>query len=142
MRDLFDEIQRDVANSFRNFSESLPTMKSPSFELTDEGNVFMVIVAVPGMSKDSITIKVDETIDGALLTISGETKEEEIEADDAKTYRHGRVYQSSFSQTLRLPSMVLVEGIKADLKDGILRIVLPKAEITKKQSHTIAISVQ
>jgi HSP20 family protein len=139
LRDLFDDMQRGIETNFHNFSTASPSFQSPSFHLSDEGDFFVVEMALPGMTRDDITITVDDAVDGALLTVKGETEQVEAEENETKSYRRGSVYQSNFSQTIKLPQMVVIETVKAELANGILRVMLPKAKSVKKTSRTVNI---
>lgn len=86
-------------------------------------------------TKDNVIIKstiagvkgedLDITIANDMLTIRGERKrEEKIEQED---YFYQECYWGGFSRSVILPIDVDTEHIEADLKDGILTIILPKA---------------
>lgn len=90
-------------------------------------------------TKDNVIIKstiagvkgedLDITIANDMLTIRGERKrEEKIEQDD---YFYQECYWGGFSRSVILPVDVDTEHIEADLKDGILTIILPKAAKAK-----------
>jgi len=71
----------------------------------------------------------DVSISNDMLTIKGERKNEEIVEDNSYYYRE--CYWGSFSRSVVLPMDVLAEKIDAMLKNGILTIRLPKADVTK-----------
>ena len=86
-------------------------------------------------TKDNVIIKstiagvkgedLDITIANDMLTIRGERKrEEKIEQED---YFYQECYWGGFSRSVILPIDVDTEHIEADLKDGILTVILPKA---------------
>jgi HSP20 family protein len=90
-------------------------------------------------TKDNVIIKstiagvkpedLDITIANDMLTIRGERKrEEKIEQDD---YFYQECYWGGFSRSVILPVDVDTEHIEADLKDGILTVILPKAAKAK-----------
>ena len=71
----------------------------------------------------------DVSISNDMITIKGDRKNEEIVEDNSYYYRE--CYWGSFSRSVVLPMDVLPEKIDATLKNGILTIRLPKADITK-----------
>jgi len=71
----------------------------------------------------------DVSISNDMLTIKGDRKNEEIVEDNNFYYRE--CYWGSFSRSVVLPMDVLAEKIDAMLKNGILTIRLPKADVTK-----------
>lgn len=71
----------------------------------------------------------DVSISNDMITIKGERKNEEVVEDNGYYYRE--CYWGSFSRSVVLPMDVLAEKIDATLKNGILTIRLPKADVTK-----------
>jgi HSP20 family protein len=82
-------------------------------------------MAAPGMKKNDFHINLEKVV----LTISSEQKEEKEEKKD--NFARREFYYNAFSRSFSLPETVDVENIKADYKNGILNIVLPKKEETK-----------
>lgn len=90
-------------------------------------------------TKDSVVIKstiagvksenLDITIANDMVTIKGERrKDEEVREED---YFYQECYWGPFSRSIILPVDIDVEGVTADLKDGILTVELPKAAKAK-----------
>lgn len=71
----------------------------------------------------------DVSISNDMITIKGDRKNEETVEDNNYYYRE--CYWGSFSRSIVLPMDVLADKIDATLKNGILTIRLPKADITK-----------
>ncbi len=71
----------------------------------------------------------DVSISNDMLTIKGERKNEEVVDDNSFYYRE--CYWGTFSRSVVLPMDVLADKIDATLKNGILTIRLPKADVTK-----------
>ncbi len=103
---------------------------SPRTNFYDIGDAFELVAEVPGMSKDDINIK----IQGNYLELTGNRK-----SDAPKDYQAQRVERSvnSFTRSFTLPGEVDVDKIKAVLKDGLLSLVLPKAEAAKPKQISI-----
>ncbi|MFS7950672.1 putative small heat shock protein HSP20 [Helianthus anomalus] len=82
---------------------------------------------MPGLSKDDVKI----TVEDGMLFIRGEHKDEEEGSDDdefwsAATYGY-------YNTSLMMLEDEKVEEIKAEMKDGVLHVVIPKDETKKKQ---------
>jgi HSP20 family protein len=71
----------------------------------------------------------DVSISNDMITIKGDRKNEEVVEDNSYYYRE--CYWGSFSRSVVLPMDVLADKIDATLKNGILTIRLPKADVTK-----------
>lgn len=122
---------------FRRFP-SLKWMKefeavSPAVDMFDKDDELVVKVEVPGIDKENIKISVSDSV----LTIKGEMKkEEEIKEED---YYYSERSYGSFSRSLTLPAKVVENKIKAEFKDGILEIHLPKAVESKPKEIKVDI---
>ena len=83
----------------------------------DDGNL-IVEAAIPGMKKDDIKV----SLLGNTLSIEGESKHEnKVEKDD---YYFTEMHRGSFSRRVRLPVEVKSEEIKAEYKDGMLKLTM------------------
>lgn len=103
----------------------------PSLDLAEtDGNV-EVRMDIPGMDAKDIDIQVN----GNLLTISGERKEEHEEK--GKTFHRVERRVGSFSRTVTLPSPVRETAVDAQYKNGILTVKLPKTEEAKSKKITV-----
>lgn len=112
------------------------TMKMPAVNVSDNKDNYVVTLAAPGMKKSDFNIDVE----GNILTISSE-KEESKEEKEAKYTRKEYSY-SSFSRSFTLPDEVNKEKIDAAYEDGVLKLTLPKTEVSKKAAATKRISVK
>jgi HSP20 family protein len=134
---LHDEIDR----MFEDFSfPVLPSLWSergrwmPAINLYEKENNLIVEAELPGIPKDAVKINyTDHT-----LTIQGETKKEEEEKKEGY-YRMERCY-GSFYRTVALPENVDYGKAKAEFKDGVLKITLPKVAKSEEKGRTIPIS--
>ncbi len=103
---------------------------SPRTNLYDNGDYFEMRAEVPGLAKDDLGIK----IQGNYLEISGTRK-----SDAPEGYKAHRVERKSmtFTRSFTLPADMDVEKVEASLKDGILTLNLPKAEVAKPKQIEI-----
>lgn len=122
-------------NFFDNFEKDLPTlfepmeyMKTPALaNVKETKDGFEIALAVPGFSKEDISIKVENNI----LYIAGETKQEQNDENERFTRREYNY--SKFNRSFSLPKTVVAEKIAGNYENGILKLVLPKAEEAKKK---------
>jgi HSP20 family protein len=89
---------------------------------------------VPGVEKDQIQLTVSDDV----LTVRGETRKESEEK--RKNYYREEIRYGAFQRTVPLP--VEVDGAKAsaELKNGVLKITLPKSKQTKAHEVKVAVA--
>lgn len=97
----------------------------PPVDIFEENDQVILRAEVPGVSRDDIDVQVEN----GTITLRGEKKQEKQAGSD-ETYRLERFY-GSFSRSFVLPTSIDPEGIKATYRDGVLEVVLPKAEEAK-----------
>lgn len=102
----------------------------PRTNFYDNGEAFEMRVEVPGIAKDDINVK----IQGNYLELSGSRKADLPEGYTAHRVERG---ERSFTRSFTLPSEVDSEKVAATLKDGVLTLLLPKAEAAKPKQITI-----
>ncbi len=106
----------------------------PAANIIDNEKDFTIELAVPGMSKEDFNIKLDDDI----LSITVEREVEEEKEDKNFTRREFR--HDGFCRSFSMPDIVAQEKIKADYKNGVLSVVLPKSEEAKVKGREIKIS--
>ncbi|OIS96007.1 PREDICTED: 26.5 kDa heat shock protein, mitochondrial-like [Nicotiana attenuata] len=89
---------------------------------------------LPGLSKEDVKI----TVENGVVTIKGEHKEEQEEGSDDEFWSSSRSY-GYYNNSIVLPEDAKVDEIKAEMKDGVLTIVIPKTEIPKKDVKEIQV---
>ena len=106
---------------------------NPSVDVTENKDSLVVKAEMPGMNKDDVKISVQDNV----LTLKGEKKQEK-EEKEADHHRIERSY-GSFCRSFQLPTTVSTDKIKANYKDGVLSITLPKTEEVKPKEIPISI---
>lgn len=106
-------------------------MWSPNADVSEDDKEYVVQMDLPGMEKENIDVSLQEN----RLTITGERKEEEKE--EKKNFLRQERYSGSFYRSFILSDNVREEDIKANFKDGVLRIRIPKTE--EKKPKTVMI---
>lgn len=118
-----------------NFLNDSEWSKTPAVNIAENGDGFRVELAVPGLSKEDITIRVEKR----MLEISSE-KEYKKESEEDKPLRK-EFYYTSFKRTFSLPEYVDADNIKATCSNGILNVWIPKLDQAKdKPTRTIEIA--
>jgi len=104
---------------------------NPAADIYDKDDHFVIKAELPGVDKKDIVIDVKEGV----LTLKGE-RSYDNEVTDDKYYRKERAY-GKFERSFTLPVNVDAEKIKADYKDGVLKIEVPKPEDHKPKKITV-----
>jgi len=127
LTDLRDEIDRlfDLPLMEMSRTSRLFSGWNPALDLYEEKDHLVVKVELPGMKREDIEVSLHE----GSLSISGERKAED-KHQEADVYRTER-FVGRFQRTVALPTPVASDKVKAQYKDGILTVTLPKTEEAK-----------
>jgi len=105
----------------------------PRIDLYDQGKELVLKAEVPGVDPKDIDIRVLEDS----VVIRGEVRRDE-EVKDENYYRCERSY-GSFARSIPLPVSIKPSEAKASYKNGVLTLILPKAEAGKEEGVKIEI---
>lgn len=133
MNRLFDEAFRG-ARSGAEEDWALGGSWAPAVDIYEQGTDIVLKAELPGVDSKDVDVRVENNV----LTLRGERKLD-TEVQRESYHRVERAY-GSFSRSFTLPSVVDTEKIKADFKDGVLRVTLPKKEEAKPKQITIGVS--
>ncbi len=124
---LFDDFfSRDLWSWGLNNNSSTNTT-IPLVNIRETNENFEVEMAAPGMSKNDFKVE----LDGNLLTITSEKKNEKEEKESERYTRREFSYQS-FQRSFQLPKDVVdADKIEAKYENGVLRLAIPKKEEAK-----------
>ena len=143
--DPFRELE-DVSNRLnRVFGRSLARIEpghdmlamadwAPSVDVSETDKEYLVKAEIPGVNKDDVKV----TVQDGMLTIRGERKMEK-EEKGKKFHRIERSY-GSFMRSFRVPEDADETKVKAEFKDGMMNVTLPKSEKAKKSVTNIAVT--
>ena len=106
-------------------------MWNPAVDLYEKDDYFVIKAELPGVDKKDISIDLKDRV----LTLSGE-RSYENEVKEENYYRKERSY-GKFQRAFTLPADVDSDKIKAEFKDGLLQIEVPKPEQQKPKQVTI-----
>jgi HSP20 family protein len=110
---------------------SSTTEWNPAVDIFETENEVVIKAELPGMEAKDIDIRLENNV----LTLKGERRFLS-EAKEENYHRVEREY-GTFSRSFSLPSAVKEDKIKAEYKDGMLRVMLPKKEEVKPKAIKI-----
>ena len=104
---------------------------TPNADLSETDDAYVVHVELPGVSKDQINVEIQDRE----LVVSGEIPESQD--DEGRQHRSSR-RTGRFEYRAFLPGEVNVEGVRAEMHEGVLTVTVPKSEQAKP--HRIEIT--
>ncbi|MGB6094537.1 MAG: Hsp20/alpha crystallin family protein [Moheibacter sp.] len=122
--DLFGGLLESLFNDSPLFSSEVSRHYSvPAVNIKNNENSFEVEVAAPGLKKEDFNIEVEDNVMKLSVNKSSENEEKE------ENFTRKEFSYFNFQRSFTLPKNVVdAEKVKANYKDGILSIVLPKQE--------------
>lgn len=119
----FDELFGDLGKGFWVKPLAFPGGQEMSIkvDVKEDDKAYTVRADIPGMKKEDIQVDVD----GNLVSLRAETKQEKEEKQGEKVLYRERNY-GMVSRSFALPAEVDEKGARAEYKDGVLNLVLPK----------------
>jgi len=132
MNRLFDESYRGRGTSEDDWS--LGGSWAPAVDIYEQEGNIVLTAELAGLDPKDVDVRVENNV----LTLRGERKWNDDVSRDSY-HRVERAY-GTFTRSFTLPSVVDTEKIKADFKDGILRLTLPKKEEAKPKQISIHVT--
>ncbi len=119
--DPFGEMQRLTDQMFRAFGgEEQRRTFAPAVDIYEDNDAIVVRAELAGVKPEDVSISVENNV----LTLSGERKLERSE--DCEGYHRIESSYGMFTRSFVLPESVKPEEVEADMKEGILRVRIPK----------------
>ena len=122
LQDRMNRLFDDAGRGWRADEPAATTTWSPAVDIFETEGEIIVKAELPGMERKDITLHLENNV----LSLRGERKFEK-ETKDENYHRIERSY-GAFSRSFSIPATVDEENIRAEYKDGVLNIVLPKKE--------------
>ena len=107
---------------------------SPSVDIEESDESYLVHADLPGVAKKDIHVHLDHGV----LSISGE-KRVENESGKGTTQHRTERFRGSFLRRFTLPSAIKQDKVGASYRDGVLSLLIPKADEDKPRSIEIKI---
>ena len=121
---LFDDFFRDVSPGYYVrplHGDNLPSPAQIKVDVRETDAAYQVQAEIPGVSKDEIHVAVD----GAVVTLRAEVKQQDSQTQAGKVLRTERYY-GSVARSFQLPVEVDAGKAEAKYENGVLRLTLPK----------------
>lgn len=131
---------RDMDYFFRRHSPSFGRLRRgggesaawiPAADIRETDGEYLISAELPAVKKEDVRI----TLDNGVLTLSGERRHEK-ERKDENEIRVESLY-GAFSRSFSLPDDVDTKAIRAESRDGVLRIHVPRKEGSKPKAISI-----
>jgi HSP20 family protein len=133
---LESQVNRIFQELFDRSQESNLTSWAPAVDIFENEHELIVKADLPDVKPEDLDIRVENNI----LTIRGERKFEK-KVDEKNYLRLERSY-GSFARSFSLANTVNSEAIKADYKDGVLTLTIPKREEAKPKQIKVSVGAQ
>ena len=136
MFNVFDDVEKMINQAFGYsiLNKEITSHVQPLWDVYETDNTIVASLDLPGVEKKDVEVSVSN----GFLTISGERKNISGESGE------GRIWQETsfgtFKRTFELTEAVVEDKIKAQFKNGVLKISLPKAEEVKPAVRNISVS--
>ncbi len=135
--ELTDRFSRLFGRSSQHLGRFEPLESSdwvPPVDIVENDKEYLLKVELPDVPREAVKVGVED----GMLRIEGERKQD-TEVDGNKIHRVERTY-GSFLRVFTLPDNIDENGIKAEFKDGILNVRLPKRDKAKPKGKEIKVN--
>ncbi len=132
---LLDDFFRDIAPGFfvkPLHGDPLPTAAQIRIDVSESDGAYTVLAEVPGVGKEDIHV----SIDGSVVTLRAEVKQQDRATSGEKVLRTERYY-GAVSRSFQLPQDIDQSAAKAKYDNGVLTLTLPKKQASGSQRLTI-----
>jgi HSP20 family protein len=129
---LFGPLQRQIERLFEDFGVSRDadmTALVPRIDVSENDRDIQITVEMPGLERGDVEI----SLEGNLLTIRGEKRDEHDEEDREDNVRIRERTYGVFLRAIELPEGIDPESIQATMDNGVLRLTIPKPARTQPQ---------
>lgn len=131
MGDVFEDFDRLIDGLMRPTFTAAAKFQ-PSCNINETNDHYLATFDIPGVKKEDIKIE----IQGDRLLVSGERQREVKEEEGGTSIYNERAY-GRFERSLTLPTTIATDRVEAHYENGVLNIVLPKAETAKGRTIQI-----
>lgn len=106
---------------------------SPSVDISETDQEYLIRASLPAVKKEDVSV----TVEDGMLTVRGERRQQQEQKDEK--FHKVENYYGSFSRSFSLPEGTDPGSIRAESKDGVLTIHVPKARTEEKKPTTIKV---
>jgi HSP20 family protein len=122
---------REMWPEWARFEEGTE-FRTPRVDVINRDEEVLVRAELPGVKREDLTVE----LTGGLLTIRGEQRHEERKEEGDLV--RAEIARGAFTRTMTVPAGLDGEHVKAEFKDGVLEVHLPKLEKTERRRIEIA----
>ena len=132
---LFDDVFGDLTRGFWLKPVTMPGDGELKMKLDvkEDEKAYSMHAEIPGVKKEDIQVDVN----GNQVSIRAEVKQEKEEKKGEKVL-HSERYYGMVSRSMQLPADIDTQGVKAEYKDGVLNLVLPKKASAQAKRVTVS----
>ena len=130
----FDRLFKEAFNPFVSEGDLSTRTWAPPVDIYENENDIVLKAELPGIDPKDVEVKVEDNT----LYLKGERKFEK-EVTNESYHRVERSY-GSFARSFSLPNSISTDKVKAEFKDGLLTLTLPKREEAKPRTVKIDVS--
>ena len=106
---------------------------APPVDISETDGEYLIRASLPGVKKEDAKVMVED----GMLTLSGERQQQEEQKDEK--FHKVESFYGSFSRSFALPEAVEEKAIRADSRDGVLTVHVPKIKVEAKKPTTIKV---
>ena len=137
-REVDDVFDRFFADAFRRWPRATVEGRAaadwaPAADVTETEGEYLIKAELPEVRKEDVSLSVQDGV----LTLTGERKQEKRD-DNEKVHRVER-FHGSFARRFSLPEDADEQSIKAESKDGVILIRIPKHKVVQPQARQIEV---
>jgi len=129
-----ERLRREMNSLFSNYGSTPASSTYPLMNVYDDKENILVTAELPGITKEQVNI----TFSDGILAVSG--KQQPLAKTKGMAVVRKERSEGDFEKTLRVPTKIKQDSIKASFSNGILTVTMPKAEEVKPK--TIAIETK
>jgi HSP20 family protein len=134
MNRVFDESYRGLSGTAGDEDWGLGGTWAPAVDIYEHEGNLVLKAELPGLNADDVDIRIENNV----LTLRGERKFE-AEVDKESCHRVERAY-GTFLRSFTLPQVINQEKVKAEYRDGVLSLTLPRKEEAKPKQISIKVA--
>ena len=137
LEDMSERLNRVFSRpSLRNSGKENLTVADwvPTVDISESDGEYLIKAELPEVKKEDVKV----TVENGVLTLQGERRQEK-EEKGKRFHRVERLY-GSFVRSFSLPESVDESGVKAEYKEGVLNLHLPKSEKVKPKAIDVKVA--
>ncbi|MDQ3606059.1 MAG: Hsp20/alpha crystallin family protein [Gemmatimonadota bacterium] len=128
--DIFNPLFQSIFNpTLGGMSRMGSMLRAPEADVIERENDIRVEIEMPGLRPEDVEV----SLEGNVLTISGEKQEERNEGEEGSTWHLSERRYGRFSRSFVLPRDVEQEQIEARFENGVLSVMIPKSERARRR---------